>query len=557
MRRTLLLLLLNLTLLCPLALAAETSTADKPAEVFELPPAKSAIKWRINLAEAQAEAKAANKPLLILFTAPSWCGPCRMFESGTMPEAPVGEAVNEHLICVYMDDSQRDSFPQEYQDQVRAALKQLDVHAFPSFVFADADLQPLAGFAGGGDVDSFVKRVEESRTAFASASSALAGQKPQDITDPAQLDKFLSALPSELVEGFWYPTVERLVASNKDNPTEVHQKWSKWVDDLNARKESDYLANMRGMVPFLLARGKSPAEVQVTLDKELAESAGKPTRLQVLAVQQGRVFIADEKPEEALKTLESVLQSSAAHKEDQETAKSLKAAALIQLNRTDAALVLATETVEIPADTSDVTKADLIDLKMVELSFTAKRLEGVLDLLRRVDEHADPATIRRLAGAVSEYHSIIGGQDEFLGRLRLNIVRTAPNLNELQKLAIALTSIVNFEAAGNSESAAAAREFVASLPAPTPEMLANPQLPQLIEAGKDRVSALKFLSKNSRGAVKAQYLLQAALCCRECDRQDQVQELIVEADKVLAELPPSTNPTALHAAQELRKKCES
>ncbi|MEA2709771.1 MAG: hypothetical protein QOF78_2372 [Phycisphaerales bacterium] len=98
-------------------------TASKfytPAEV---------IPWRTDLAAALAEARTANKPVLLYFTA-EWCGPCQYMRRNIWTEPSVARAM-ESYVPVRVDHDQRPDLIRAYQ-----------VEGMPWFGVLDPDGRP-------------------------------------------------------------------------------------------------------------------------------------------------------------------------------------------------------------------------------------------------------------------------------------------------------------------------------------------------------------------------------------------------------------------------------
>lgn len=72
------------------------------------------VKWRGDLPAAMAEARAANKPVLLYFTA-EWCGPCQYMKRNIFSDAAVAEAMEQRYVPVRLDHDQRQDLIFHYQ----------------------------------------------------------------------------------------------------------------------------------------------------------------------------------------------------------------------------------------------------------------------------------------------------------------------------------------------------------------------------------------------------------------------------------------------------------
>lgn len=69
----------------------------------------STIAWRKDFDAARVEAKANDKPLLLVFSA-SWCPPCTAMKHDVWPDAKVSEAVKNGFVPLHIDvDDHRNS----------------------------------------------------------------------------------------------------------------------------------------------------------------------------------------------------------------------------------------------------------------------------------------------------------------------------------------------------------------------------------------------------------------------------------------------------------------
>lgn len=128
------------------------------------PAAAGGIAWKKSYAEAQKEAAAQQKPLLIDF-ATSWCGWCKVLDKMTWPDPDV-VAASKRFVSVKLDG-----------DVERELLAKYKVQGFPAIIFAKSDGEPIErvdGFvfpdpmalamnaaAEGKSVEELVKNIEQ------------------------------------------------------------------------------------------------------------------------------------------------------------------------------------------------------------------------------------------------------------------------------------------------------------------------------------------------------------------------------------------------------------
>lgn len=62
----------------------------------------SSIAWREDFDAARVEAKAGNKPMLLVFSA-AWCPPCNAMKHDVWPDAAVSRVVNSDFVPLYVD----------------------------------------------------------------------------------------------------------------------------------------------------------------------------------------------------------------------------------------------------------------------------------------------------------------------------------------------------------------------------------------------------------------------------------------------------------------------
>jgi protein disulfide-isomerase len=88
------------------------------------------IPWRSDVPAALAEARAANKPVLLYFTA-EWCVPCQYMHRNVFPDAALADTIAKSYIPVRIDHDQRADLIAQYQ-----------VDGIPWFGVLDANGKP-------------------------------------------------------------------------------------------------------------------------------------------------------------------------------------------------------------------------------------------------------------------------------------------------------------------------------------------------------------------------------------------------------------------------------
>ncbi len=98
---------------------------------------------KITWSEACKKAASSNK-LIFLDAYTTWCAPCKMMEKDIFSRVPVGDFYNNNFICVKIDMEKGEGL---------ALARKYNIHAFPTFIFANAEGKMLHTDAGGKNIE--------------------------------------------------------------------------------------------------------------------------------------------------------------------------------------------------------------------------------------------------------------------------------------------------------------------------------------------------------------------------------------------------------------------
>jgi len=115
---------------------------------FLVKDGKDIIDWQTDLDGALAQAKSANKPLLLDFTA-DWCPPCKMMKRVTFSQLHVKEYVEANYIPVRLDMTHRSALTQKLG--TRFAIKY-----FPTLLVLSPEGVETRRESGGMDAETFL-----------------------------------------------------------------------------------------------------------------------------------------------------------------------------------------------------------------------------------------------------------------------------------------------------------------------------------------------------------------------------------------------------------------
>jgi len=116
---------------------------------------KSAPKWGKDYESAVKQATAQKKPIMILFTAPGWCGPCRNLEQNALTK-PEFKKLMGKTVPVMLDFSNRSEVTPEMQN----LSAKFQVRGYPTVIIANAAGKKIGHKVGyGGSADQYIREL--------------------------------------------------------------------------------------------------------------------------------------------------------------------------------------------------------------------------------------------------------------------------------------------------------------------------------------------------------------------------------------------------------------
>ena len=127
-----------------------------------LSAAESEANWTTDFAEAQAQAKAEDKLLLLDFTGSDWCGWCKLMEKEIFSQPVFAEYAKKNLVLVRLDFPRAKPLSAEVRAQNQTLAQKFGIRGFPSIVMLNGEGKPLAllGYVRGGP-EAFIKELQQ------------------------------------------------------------------------------------------------------------------------------------------------------------------------------------------------------------------------------------------------------------------------------------------------------------------------------------------------------------------------------------------------------------
>lgn len=121
--------------------------------------------WLTDYKQAQQEAKANNKLLLLDFTGSDWCGWCIKLDREVFSQPKFREYASKNLVLLELDFPRRKPQSETERKQNEELAGQYRIEAFPTLVVLNGDGRKLwenPGFFQDG-VDAFIAELEKLR----------------------------------------------------------------------------------------------------------------------------------------------------------------------------------------------------------------------------------------------------------------------------------------------------------------------------------------------------------------------------------------------------------
>ena len=150
-----------LAISCNKEKSADQKTVDKPTETSLA--AKPG--WLTSYAQAQKEAQAQHKLLLMDFTGSDWCGWCIMLDKEVFSKPEFKDYANKNLVLLELDFPRSKRMPPEITAQNERLMMKYGIQGFPTVVVFDSEGKPLGalGYQQGGP-QAFIAELEKLKT---------------------------------------------------------------------------------------------------------------------------------------------------------------------------------------------------------------------------------------------------------------------------------------------------------------------------------------------------------------------------------------------------------
>lgn len=173
--------------------------------------------WLTNLEEAQSQAKAEGKDILIDFTGSDWCGWCVRLKKEVWSTEAWKAKGPERFVLVELDFPRKKAKSKETKAYNNALKNKFGIRGFPTIALLDADGRPYAmtGYQKGGP-EAYLSHLEELGKRKAEIKNLIdAAEKSENVAKG--LDEVMDKL-AEWKVAFGYTHIqEKIVAADPKN----------------------------------------------------------------------------------------------------------------------------------------------------------------------------------------------------------------------------------------------------------------------------------------------------------------------------------------------------
>lgn len=149
---------------CSKKQAAQTKTDTTTEKKAEKITAAAKAGWLTSYEQAQKEAQAKNRLLLMDFTGSDWCGWCIMLDKEVFSKPEFKEYAKNNLVLLELDFPRSKQMPPEVTAQNEKLAMKYGIQGFPTVVVFDSAGKPLGalGYQPGGP-QAFIAELERLR----------------------------------------------------------------------------------------------------------------------------------------------------------------------------------------------------------------------------------------------------------------------------------------------------------------------------------------------------------------------------------------------------------
>lgn len=108
----------------------------------------AALEWLTNVEQAQQQAAAEHKGILVNFTGTDWCVYCRKLHAEVLDTPEFDTYAQDKFVCVEMDLPHKPLLPPEQLEYNRGIVKKYGVTGYPTLLVLNAQGELTGGFIG-------------------------------------------------------------------------------------------------------------------------------------------------------------------------------------------------------------------------------------------------------------------------------------------------------------------------------------------------------------------------------------------------------------------------